>query len=85
MQEQSRVSSVSPVKASHGSAFAGPRGVGRKHNWLLRVLGALRISAWDRELRAREAYLAEAQNLSDLESRLRAVEGITAFRGERYH
>ncbi len=85
MQEQSRVSSVSLVKVPHGSALPRPQTAGRKQSWLQRVLDALRISAWDRELKAREAYLAEAQNLSDLESRLRAVEGITVFRGERCH
>lgn len=39
----------------------------------------LETSHWQRSLRAREAYLAQAQNVADLENRMRELDG--AHRG----
>lgn len=35
----------------------------------------LQLSHWERSLRAREAYLAHAQNIADLENRMRELDG----------
>jgi hypothetical protein len=48
---------------------------GRSHQgWLARVLS--RLHAWPRdvEMREREAYLAQSQNLSDLQARMRRLD-----------
>lgn len=42
--------------------------------WLSRLSRPFRESIWQRELRDREAYLANAQNLADVEARMRALE-----------
>lgn len=34
----------------------------------------LQVSHWERSLRAREAYLAHAQNIADLENRMRELD-----------
>lgn len=36
----------------------------------------LETSHWQRSLRAREAYLAQAQNVADLENRMRELDGV---------
>jgi len=62
------------------SAQASPPTIGRARrlpalrNWLARLSRPFRESIWQRELRDREAYLAGAQNLADVETRMRALE-----------
>jgi hypothetical protein len=49
---------------------------GRSHGrWLARVFHRLRAWPRDLEMREREAYLAQSQNLSDLEARMRRLDG----------
>lgn len=44
-------------------------------NWLSRALDRLEQWSWERQLRADEAYLAEATDLCDLEARIRRLDG----------
>jgi uncharacterized protein DUF3563 len=44
-------------------------------NWLSRALDRLEKWSWERQLRADEAYLAEATDLCDLEARIRQLDG----------
>jgi len=81
------------VSASEGSdgtrPQAGPReatkqDVGarkRSKSWLARVFDRLETWSWERELRQREAYLAQAQDLADLEHRMRQLDQSTLCRG----
>lgn len=43
--------------------------------WMGRVFDRIEAWAWERELRQREAYLAQAQDLYDLERRMRHLDG----------
>ena len=52
--------------------------------WFARLVRPFRESLWQREVRAREAYLAEAQNISDLEERMRALERTTLYGGRAF-
>jgi hypothetical protein len=49
--------------------------------WISRLVRPFREPLWQRELRDREAYLAGAQNISDLEVRMRTLERATLSRG----
>ena len=42
--------------------------------WIGRLIRPLRESAWEQELRDREAYLSRSQNVFDVEVRMRALE-----------
>jgi hypothetical protein len=44
-------------------------------SWLSRALDRLEQWSWERQLRADEAYLAEATDLCDLEARIRRLDG----------
>jgi hypothetical protein len=43
--------------------------------WLARALHRLETWSWQRQLREREAYLAQAKDLADLEARMRDLDG----------
>ncbi len=43
--------------------------------WLGRLFDRLEAWSWEREMREREAYLAQAQDLYDLEARMRHLDG----------
>ncbi|MFO1319372.1 MAG: hypothetical protein U1F52_07140 [Burkholderiales bacterium] len=43
-------------------------------SWFARLLRPFRESAWERELRDREAFLSRAQNVLDVEARMRTLE-----------
>jgi hypothetical protein len=43
--------------------------------WIGRMFERIEAWAWERELRQREAYLAQAQDLYDLERRMRQLDG----------
>lgn len=43
--------------------------------WIGRLFDRIEAWAWERELRQREAYLAQAQDLYDLERRMRHLDG----------
>ena len=43
--------------------------------WIGRLFDRIEGWAWERELRQREAYLAQAQDLYDLERRMRQLDG----------
>jgi hypothetical protein len=44
-------------------------------NWLSRAWHCLETWSWQRQLREREAYLAQAKDLVDLEARMRDLDG----------
>lgn len=66
---------TAPAKAARRSGFA---------TWLARLVRPFRESLWQREVRAREAYLAGAQNISDLEERMRALERTAPYGGRAF-
>ncbi|MBX9961753.1 MAG: DUF3563 domain-containing protein [Burkholderiales bacterium] len=68
MQRNGRETRVSQRVSDHRQALPALR------NWLARLSRPFRESIWQRELRDREAYLAGAQNLADVETRMRALE-----------
>jgi len=49
--------------------------------WLGRIFDRLETWSWEREMRAREAYLARSQDLFDLEARMRHLDGDLLSRG----
>jgi hypothetical protein len=51
------------------------------HSWLGRIVDRLETWSWEREVRAREAYLAQSQDLFDLEPRMRHLDGDVLSRG----
>jgi hypothetical protein len=44
-------------------------------NWFARALHRLENWSWEREVKDREAYLSRSQDLSDLEARMRRIDG----------
>jgi hypothetical protein len=52
-----------------------------RRGWLGRLFDRLEASAWEREARARDAYLAEATSHADLEQRIREYDRASARRG----
>jgi hypothetical protein len=44
-------------------------------NWFARAFHRLENWSWEREVREREAYLSRSQDLSDLEARMRLIDG----------
>ena len=49
--------------------------VGPTRNWFARALHRLENWSWKREVQEREAYLSRSQDLSDLEARMRRIDG----------
>jgi len=49
--------------------------VARTRNWFARALHRLENWSWEREVKEREAYLSRSQDLSDLEARMRRIDG----------
>ena len=49
--------------------------------WIDRMFDRLETWSWERERRAREAYLARSQDLKDLEERMRQLDSGTLARG----
>ena len=49
--------------------------------WIGRLFARLEEWSWESELRDREAYLAQSQNLSDLEARMRRLDDAVLSRG----
>lgn len=54
---------------------ADTRGGRSKTGWFTRVWRRLEAWSWQRQVREREAYLAEAKDLVDLEARMRDLDG----------
>jgi hypothetical protein len=50
-------------------------------SWLGRIIDRLETWSWEREVQAREAYLAQSQDLFDLEARMRHLDGDVLSRG----
>ena len=46
-----------------------------KKSWLRRMFERHELRSWQREMRRREAYLAQARDLYDLEYRMRELDG----------
>lgn len=67
--------------ASHDARAADKTGANRStapvpaRGWIGRLFDRIEAWAWERELRQREAYLAQAQDLYDLERRMRHLDG----------
>ena len=53
----------------------------RSRSWLLRAFDRLEAWSWERQVRQREAYLAQAQDLADLEHRMRQLDHNVLSRG----
>ena len=51
-------------------------------NWLRKAFQRLSQWSWEQDLKRREAYLAQAQNVFDLETRMRHLDGDTLTRGQ---
>ena len=49
--------------------------VARTRNWFARAFHRLENWSWEREVQEREAYLSLSQDLSDLEARMRRIDG----------
>ena len=58
------------TKANRSASPASPA-----RSWMGRLFDRIEAWAWERELRQREAYLAQAQDLYDLERRMRQLDG----------
>lgn len=54
---------------------ADTRGARSKAGWLTRAWRRLEVWSWQRQVREREAYLAQAKDLVDLEARMRDLDG----------
>ena len=50
-------------------------------SWLGRIIDRLETWSWEREVQAREAYLAQSQDLFDLEARMRHLDDDVHSRG----
>ena len=68
-QEPAQRNTVEAVSAEAKSNVATAR------NWFARALHRLENWSWEREVREREAYLSRSQDLSDLEARMRRIDG----------
>jgi len=64
------VRAVDKTKANRAAAPALPA-----RGWIGRLFDRIEAWAWERELRQREAYLAQAHDLYDLERRMRQLDG----------
>ena len=53
----------------------------RRKSWMERAFDRLETWSWEREMRRREAYLAKAQDLADLENRMRELDRSMLSRG----
>lgn len=64
---------------SPGSAVARP--FHAAFGWVERLFDRMDAWSWKRQMEAREAYLAQAQDVSDLEVRMRKFDDPTQSRG----
>ena len=69
VQEPTRRNTVEQAPAQAESHVAPTR------NWFARALHRLENWSWEREVKDREAYLSRSQDLSDLEARMRRIDG----------
>ena len=69
VQEPAQRNTVEAVSAEAKSNVATAR------NWFARALHRLENWSWEREVKDREAYLSRSQDLSDLEARMRRIDG----------
>jgi len=53
----------------------------RSRSWLIRLFDRLETWSWERQVREREAYLAQSRDLADLEYRMRQLDRTTLLRG----
>jgi len=61
------------------AARAGERD--RSRSWLFRLFDRLEAWSWERQVRQREAYLAQSRDLADLEYRMRQLDHNMVSRG----
>lgn len=61
--------------ATSGEAETDPAAVPAAESWLARAWRRLETWSWQRQMREREAYLARATDLADLEARMRDLDG----------
>jgi hypothetical protein len=69
------------VEQAAASAEKGTTRAPSAPGWLGRIFDRLETWSWEREVRAREAYLAQSQDLADLEARMRHLDGDLLSRG----
>jgi Protein of unknown function (DUF3563) len=63
------------IAATSGDAETDTAGVPSVKGWLARAWLRFETWSWQRQLREREAYLAQAKDLADLEARMRDLDG----------
>jgi hypothetical protein len=73
-------SQPAPQESAQGNAVAQGPAEAKSHvaptrNWFARAFHRLENWSWEREVREREAYLSRSQDLSDLEARMRRIDG----------
>ncbi len=64
-----------PGTMTHSEVEAGTGPIDRVRSWFRRAFARLETWSWQRQLREREAYLAQATDLADLEARMRDLDG----------
>ena len=78
--ESDLCAAASPERAlSRGGERQVPLLARRVWRWLASAVDRLEERSWQRELRERERYLAQSENLVDLEARMRALDGDPFF------
>jgi hypothetical protein len=70
----------SPPDAAPAAAQGATVPAGSPTSWIGRLFSRLEEWSWRAELREREAYLAQAQNESDLEARMRRLDDVVLSR-----
>lgn len=73
-----------PKSGTHSDSVTVPAPASLLPAWFTGLVRPFRESLWQREVRAREAYLAGAQNISDLEERMRTLERTTLYGGRAF-
>jgi hypothetical protein len=75
---------AAPVALAAAVARPALPAVERPSGWLARFFDRLEARVWEREQRAREAYLADAVDLADLEDRMRRYDRAVARQNRAY-
>jgi uncharacterized protein DUF3563 len=63
------------VRVARADVEAREGPIARVRNWFQSAFARLEMWSWQRQMREREAYLAQAIDLADLEARMRDLDG----------
>jgi hypothetical protein len=64
-----------PGTITNSEVEAGTGPIDRVRSWFRRAFARLETWSWQRQMQEREAYLAQATDLADLEARMRDLDG----------